>query len=83
MMKEMEKLETYKKGLRPAQAMDLLQRLCFCIKYVIHMGAVYPTKINPEAITEVRHGDGIGCEVVAAKSEGVCVHVVYSGGLLC
>ena len=36
--------------------------------------AVIPPDVNPEAITEVRHRDGIGGVVVATEGELVAVH---------
>ena len=36
--------------------------------------AVIPPYVNPEAITEVRHRDGIGGVVVATERELVAVH---------
>jgi len=61
-------------GLRPSKAMHMGK--CLTLGVVDHVDpcTVIPPDVNPEAVIEIRHGDGICVVVVTSEGELVSVH---------
>ncbi len=62
--------------------MDMLEGLLFGVMDHVDVPTVIPADVHTEAVTEIRHGDGIGQRVVATDGESVTVHFVCSVALL-